>query len=63
MSQFRTDERRKYHVVVNDDGLYSIWADGRTPPEGWQPEGAAGTKQECLAHITHAWTQSPQRHR
>ncbi|HEY7486498.1 MAG TPA: MbtH family protein [Streptosporangiaceae bacterium] len=50
-----TDEHRTYHVVVNDEGQYSIWADGRDLPDGWHEEGVAGTKQECLDHITRSW--------
>ena len=28
----------------------------RTIPDGWRPEGFAGTRAACLAHIDAAWT-------
>jgi MbtH protein len=45
-----------YLVVVNDELQYSVWrADADLPP-GWQAEGVAGTREECLAHIDRVWT-------
>jgi len=49
-----TDER--YHVVVNNEGQYSVWRDGTEPPAGWYHEGTAGTRDECLTHIGVVWT-------
>jgi MbtH protein len=46
----------KYHVVVNDEEQYSIWAGDRPAPAGWHDIGVAGTKDECLAHIETVWT-------
>jgi MbtH protein len=45
-----------YLVVVNDEEQYSIWPEGRELPAGWRGEGAAGTREECLAHIDLVWT-------
>jgi uncharacterized protein YbdZ (MbtH family) len=45
-----------YHVVVNDEEQYSIWADGRDVPPGWHTVGVSGPKAECLAHIERVWT-------
>lgn len=47
---------RPYHVVVNDEEQYSIWAADREPPPGWQVVGAPGPKKECLDRITELWT-------
>ena len=43
-------------VVLNDEEQYSIWPTGRAIPAGWRPEGFAGTRAACLAHIDAAWT-------
>lgn len=43
-------------VVVNDEEQYSIWWADREIPAGWSPEGARGTREECLEHIERVWT-------
>ncbi|MEV0623395.1 MbtH family NRPS accessory protein [Nonomuraea sp. NPDC050404] len=43
-------------VVVNDEEQYSIWPSARTLPPGWRDGGLSGSKDECLAHIEHTWT-------
>ena len=43
-------------VVLNDEEQYSIWPADRPIPAGWRPEGFAGTREACLAHIDAAWT-------
>ena len=50
-----TDERR-YTVVRNDEGQYSIWPDGREPPAGWRAVGVSGTEEECVEYIDRVWT-------
>jgi MbtH protein len=45
-----------YQVVVNHEVQYSIWPTGRELPPGWRPQGAAGTREECLARIDEVWT-------
>jgi MbtH protein len=45
-----------FRVVVNHEEQYSIWADDHELPEGWQPAGYSGTRQECLDHIDQIWT-------
>ena len=49
-------QEQVFAVVVNDEGQYSIWWDGREPPAGWRAEGTLGSKQDCLAHIDEVWT-------
>ncbi len=46
---------RRYQVVVNDEGQYSIWPVGRPVPAGWAADGPEGTEDECVAHIDHVW--------
>jgi MbtH protein len=44
-----------YKVVVNEQGLYSIWPADRENAIGWNDVGKTGTKQECLSHIEELW--------
>ena len=45
-----------YHVVLNHEEQYSIWATGSEPPLGWQRVGPTGPKQVCLDYINEVWT-------
>lgn len=44
-----------WKVVINIEDQYSIWPTSKDIPLGWRPEGKAGTKEECLAHIKEVW--------
>ena len=46
----------RYVVVVNDEEQYSIWAEGRDIPAGWQAVGISGNRETCLEHISRVWT-------
>ena len=50
------DPFESYSVVVNDEGQYSIWPEGRAMPLGWKAVGHAGPKDECLEYIGANWT-------
>jgi MbtH protein len=45
----------QYLVVLNDEEQYSIWAAGRSIPDGWRAEGFSGSRQECLDYIDQVW--------
>lgn len=45
-----------YVVVRNHEEQYAIWPSYKEIPAGWQAAGKAGTKDECLAHISEAWS-------
>jgi MbtH protein len=45
-----------YKVVVNQEEQYSIWFAHRPIPPGWREAGKTGSKEECLEHIEHVWT-------
>ncbi len=45
-----------FEVLVNDEGQYSIWLEGRMRPEGWKDVGVSGCKDNCLAYIDEVWT-------
>lgn len=50
------DPQPRFAVVVNDEEQYSVWPEGKELPPGWQAEGVAGTRPECLEHIEDIWT-------
>ena len=45
-----------YKVVINDEEQYSIWPADRDTPLGWTERGPVGSKEQCLAYISEAWT-------
>lgn len=50
------DAIAEFHVVRNDEEQFSIWPADRQPPAGWHRVGAAGNREQCLAHIERVWT-------
>lgn len=53
---FEDDDERRYLVVRNVRGQFSVWPTDRDVPAGWTAEGVTGTKAECLHHIDQVWT-------
>jgi MbtH protein len=51
-----TETEETYQVVVNHEQQYSLWPTDRELPPGWHTTGPAGTREECLTHIEHVWT-------
>jgi MbtH protein len=52
----RFDEPEHPHlVVVNHEGMYSIWPEELPVPAGWEI-CATGTREECIATIETMWT-------
>ncbi|MFI1400456.1 MbtH family protein [Streptomyces sp. NPDC020681] len=51
-----TQEIQQFHVVVNGEEQYSIWAADRALPAGWNLGGLTGTREACLEHIEQVWT-------
>ena len=49
-------ESARFRVVLNDEDQYSIWPVEKRIPTGWRDAGMDGTREECLAHIGHVWT-------
>jgi MbtH protein len=56
MQQNKSQDARLYHVVVNDEEQYSMWAAGREVPRGWQIVAQRGPKAGCLDHTNEIWT-------
>ncbi|MFY9619647.1 MAG: MbtH family NRPS accessory protein [Pyrinomonadaceae bacterium] len=49
------EDKRIYKVVVNEQGVYSIWPADRENMLGWNDVGKSGTKQQCLSQIEELW--------
>lgn len=45
-----------YDVVINAEEQYSLWRAETEPPKGWRRQGTRGSREECLAFIKQAWT-------
>ena len=56
MSSIFDAEDQRFAVVVNTEGQYSIWPEGRPLPPGWSAVGVSGPKAVCLQHIESVWT-------
>ncbi|MBL1100670.1 MbtH family protein [Streptomyces coffeae] len=50
------DDNARYQVLRNDEDQYSLWLADLEVPDGWQPVGKEGTKEECSAHVDEVWT-------
>jgi MbtH protein len=51
MDTAQTGDKTIYKVVVNNEGMYSIWPADRENGFGWTDVGKTGTKKECLAYL------------
>ncbi|SDT16419.1 MbtH family NRPS accessory protein [Pseudomonas fuscovaginae UPB0736] len=50
------NEAEMFEVVINDQGQYSIWPQGKDMAIGWTATGARGERQACLDYIAKHWT-------
>ncbi|MGI5440907.1 MbtH family protein [Streptomyces shenzhenensis] len=50
------DENGVFHVLVNDEGQYSLWPDFAPVPAGWTGVHGPDTRAACLDHIDRNWT-------
>ncbi|MFG6107744.1 MbtH family NRPS accessory protein [Leptothoe sp. EHU-05/26/07-4] len=56
MTQNNLEDNVAYHVVINQEGQYSIWPTHRKVPSGWKKDDKTGTKKDCLDYIAQVWT-------
>jgi MbtH protein len=56
MSSIPDRNNERFQVVINSEGQYSIWAEYKKVPLGWQTVGITGEKKECLDYIRDAWS-------
>ncbi|MDI6099252.1 MbtH family protein [Actinoplanes sp. NEAU-A12] len=52
---FDNDEGQ-FLVLVNDEGQHSLWPSFVAVPAGWVTTYGEASRQECLDHIEHSWT-------
>jgi MbtH protein len=50
------DNDASYHVLVNDEGQYSLWPAFAEVPAGWTVAVAGSTRAEALEYIEKEWT-------
>ncbi|KPA90278.1 MULTISPECIES: MbtH family protein [Pseudomonas] len=50
------NETEMFDVVINHQGQYSIWPQGKDMAIGWVAVGARGERQACLDYIAEHWT-------
>ncbi|HEX2047484.1 MAG TPA: MbtH family NRPS accessory protein [Acidimicrobiales bacterium] len=49
------DHDYPHHIVVNDEGMYSIWPVDLPVPAGWDV-CETGPRESCLNRIEELWT-------
>jgi MbtH protein len=50
------DENATYHVLVNDEGQYSLWPSFKEVPQGWTIAKKSDSRAACLDYINQNWT-------
>lgn len=45
-----------FHLLVNDEGQYSLWPDFAPVPEGWAQVLTSVPHAEAVAHVEAVWT-------
>jgi MbtH protein len=50
------DGARRFKVLINDEGQYSLWPASFDTPGGWWETGKQGTRPQCMAHVDEVWT-------
>jgi MbtH protein len=50
------DENGIYHVLINDEGQYSLWPSLKDVPKGWTIVKKSDSRAACLEYINQNWT-------
>jgi len=45
-----------FHVLINEEGQYSLWPAFINVPAGWDVIRRESTRKECLDYINENWT-------
>ncbi|NES30205.1 MbtH family NRPS accessory protein [Micromonospora terminaliae] len=56
MSNPFDDGDARYHVLVNDEGQYSLWPATVACPDGWEVVRVDDSRAACLTYIEEHWT-------
>ncbi|HWS39613.1 MAG TPA: MbtH family protein [Actinoplanes sp.] len=49
------DDDAQFHVLVNDEGQYSLWPAALAVPAGWSAVLRNEQRSVCLEHVDSAW--------
>lgn len=49
------DESGDFLVLINDEKQYSLWPSFIDIPNGWEPVGPRGKREDCIAWIDQNW--------
>ena len=50
------DDSGTFHVLINDEGQYSLWPSFVNVPEGWTIVHKSESRAACLEYINRHWT-------
>jgi MbtH protein len=50
------DENGTFHVLINDEGQYSLWPSFVDVPDGWTIVRNSESRAACLEYIDRHWT-------
>jgi MbtH protein len=50
------DGARRFKVLINDEGQYSLWPEFAEVPAGWTVAHGPAGRQSCLDHVEEHWT-------
>jgi len=50
------DESGTFHVLINDEGQYSLWPSFVDVPQGWNIVRKSDSRAACLEYIDRNWT-------
>ncbi|MFE6691657.1 MbtH family protein [Streptomyces sp. NPDC057743] len=50
------DPTGSFYVLVNDEGQHSLWPSFVDRPAGWRTALGPDSREACLAHIAHNWS-------
>lgn len=51
-----TEDTAGFTVLVNDEGQYSLWPEGKDVPAGWTAAGYRGDRESCMRYVDEHWT-------
>jgi MbtH protein len=49
------DENGVFHVLINDEGQYSLWPAFKEVPAGWTIAHKSDTRSVCLQFVEQNW--------
>jgi MbtH protein len=56
MTNALEDENETFHVLVNDEGQYSLWPTFVSVPAGWRIVRESDSRAACLKFVDETWT-------